>query len=132
MISIDINFNYFKEGEYMRKLLQDNFKQLTTIKADSNSHLNESFFLNNFPDGVDWFTVDGDHSYKGCLNDLEKSFPYINKGGCVIIDDYKSGPPNGAKLPQVTKACDDFGKRHPELKKEIWNKKGKGFCIFFY
>lgn len=132
MISIDINFDYRKEGREMRKILENNFSQLETIENSSKNILTKNFFSEKFPNGVDWFTIDGDHSYNGCLSDLENSFNYINKGGCIIIDDYKSGPPNGSHLPQVTKACDDFGKKHPELRKEVWNKKGKGFCYFIF
>ena len=54
----------------------------------------------------------------------------MNKNGIIIIDDYKSGPPNGCSIPEVTKACDDFYKIHPELEKIEWNNKGKGFCVF--
>ena len=131
MISIDINFDYIRpEGRQMQSLLTSNFPVLTTIESCSRKIINEDFIKNNFPNGIDWFTIDGDHSYNGCLFDLESIYKYMNKGGIMIIDDYKSGPPNGCDIPQVTKACDDFYKNNPELTKDEWNCKGKGFCIF--
>ena len=130
-ISIDINFDYIKpEGRIYKKKLEDNFNIFSTIENSSSKILNEDFFKNEFPSGIDWATIDGDHSYNGCLNDLKNVIGYINKNGIIIVDDYKSGPPNGSHLPQVTKACDDFYKENPHLEKTEWNCKGKGFCIF--
>jgi predicted O-methyltransferase YrrM len=131
MVSIDINFDYIKpHGRRMREVLTRNFPALHTIEDSSKKILNTVFMKENFRDGIDWFTVDGDHSYKGCLYDLKTVFPYMNKGGIIIIDDYKSGPPNGCDIPDVTKACDDFHKIHPEVVKQTWYNQGKGFCIF--
>lgn len=131
MVSVDINFDYMApHGRQMRSLLTRNYPKLTTFESDSKKLFTTDFFATNFPHGIDWFTVDGDHSYEGCIHDLEKVLPYMNPGGVIIIDDYKSGPPNGCVLVAVTKACDDFANRHPELKKTEWNSKGKGFCVF--
>lgn len=131
MISIDINFDYMKpEGRIYQKLLQDNFKNFSTIENTSTRILNDNFFKKEYPHGVDWFTVDGDHSYGGCLFDLRAIVNYINKNGIIIVDDYESGPPNGCSIPAVTKACDDFHKEHPYFERTKWNDKGKGFCIF--
>jgi hypothetical protein len=57
---------------------------------------------------------------------------HINKGGIIIVDDYKSGHPNGCSIPAVTKACDEFTKRHPNIRRNVWNNKGKGFCVFLF
>lgn len=131
MISIDINFDYVKIlGREYRKILEDNFPCFSTIEDDSKNVLNDTFLKREFPNGIDWFTVDGDHSYGGCLFDLRSVHKHMNKGGIIIIDDYKSGKPNGAYLPEVTRACDDFHKEHPEINKVEWYKKGKGFCVF--
>jgi len=131
MISIDINFDYIKPaGRKYQKLLIDNFSTFSTIEKPSNIVLNNNFLVNEFPNGIDWFTVDGDHSYQGCLFDLNSVYKHMNKNGIIIIDDYKSGPPNGCYIPAVTNACDDFHKEHPTIEKQEWNNKGKGFCIF--
>ena len=131
MISIDINFDYIKpEGRIYQKLLLDNFKNFYTVEKASKYVLNDLFLKQQFPNGIDWATIDGDHSYNGCLFDLISIYEHMNKNGIIIIDDYKSGPPNGCSIPEVTKACDDFYKIHPELEKIEWNNKGKGFCVF--
>lgn len=131
MISIDINFDYLKpEGRIYKKKLEDNFKNFFTIENNSSRVLNDNFFRKEFPFGIDWFTVDGDHTYDGCLFDLTSAVNYINKNGIIIVDDYKSGPPNGCSIPSVTKACDDFHNKNQYLEKTEWYYKGKGFCIF--
>ena len=130
MISIDINFDYMKpEGKIYKNKLKDNFENFSTIENTSKI-LNNNFFKKEFPLGIDWFTVDGDHSYTGCLFDLKSVVNHINKNGIIIVDDYKSGPPNGCRIPDVTRACDDFYKENQFLQKTEWNCKGKGFCIF--
>lgn len=130
-ISIDISFDYIKpEGRIMKDKLSAQFPMFKPIEGSSHTILNERFFMNEFPNGIDWFTVDGDHTYKGCLNDLNTVHKYINPNGIIIIDDYKSGPPNGCNLIDVTNACNDFHSKHPEFEKTEWNCEGKGFCIF--
>jgi predicted O-methyltransferase YrrM len=32
--------------------------------------------------------VDGEHTYKGCINDFTKSLEVLNPGGIIVIDDY--------------------------------------------
>lgn len=131
MISIDINFNYMKpNGMIYKKLLEDNFPNFRAIEKNSRYILNDTFLKQEFPNGIDWFTVDGDHSYRGCLHDLTSVVGHMNKNSIILVDDYKSGPPNGVHLPEVTKACDDFHIKHSYLEKEEWYCKGKGFCIF--
>lgn len=131
MISIDINFDYIKpHGRIFKSKLESNFENFYTIENSSSKILNDDFLKKEFPFGIDWFTVDGDHSYNGCLFDLKSVVNHINKNGIIIIDDYKSGPPNGYRIPEVTRACDDFYNQNQYLEKTEWNCKGKGFCIF--
>ena len=60
MISIDINFDYTKpEGRKYRKLLEDNFPCFSTIEKSSRIVLTDEFLTKEFPNGIDWFTVDG-------------------------------------------------------------------------
>ena len=115
----------------MLKKFKERWKEFKAIESSSLLILTDNFFKKEFPEGIDWFTVDGDHTYKGCCNDIEKAMPYMNEGGIIIIDDYNSGPPNGCSIPEVTKACDDMYLKYKEkLERDIWNEKGKGFCIF--
>ena len=43
------------------------------------------FFVREFPEKIDWFTVDGDDSYEGVLFDLVSVFPYMKSGGIMYI-----------------------------------------------
>ena len=130
-INIDINYGYFPEGRRMLKKFQETWDGFKAIESSSEVILTENFFKKEFPEGIDWFTVDGDHTYRGCYNDIEKALPYMNEGGIIIIDDYMSGPPNGCKIPEVSRACDDIYTTYGDkLEMKSWNEKGKGFCIF--
>jgi predicted O-methyltransferase YrrM len=130
-ISIDIDLNYMQpEGKIYASLLMKEFPNFFIIEEDSSKVLNDEFFKNNFPNGIDWATIDGDHSYEGCSRDLTKVSIFLNYNGIIIIDDYKSGPPNGVTITTVTNAVNDFAKQNPNFYKIEWNKKGKGFCIF--
>ena len=60
---------------------------------------------------LDWIYIDGDHSYEGCLRDLENSLKVVKPGGLILGDDY--GWPNAKWFkPGVTKAVDEFINRH--------------------
>jgi predicted O-methyltransferase YrrM len=132
MISIDIDFDYGgMNGRKMVETLQENFSSFSAIESNSQKKLTKSFFKTNYPNGIDYALVDGDHSYDGCSFDLNKIVPHVNSGGLILIDDYKSGPPNGYSIPVVTQACDDFYEKNSGIvDREEWNKDGKGFCIF--
>lgn len=133
MISIDIDFDYGgMGGREMVSTLQENFEVFSAIESNSQKQLNKTFFKKNYSNGIDYVLVDGDHTYTGCLFDLNRIVPYVNSGGLILIDDYKSGPPNGCSIPAVTQACDYFYEKNKELvDKSEWNKDGKGFCIFY-
>ena len=134
-ITIDIDFDYSLRiggnGRQHVEKFKSEYSFLSAIEGPSVLIFTEEFFTNEFPNGVDWFTVDGDHSYPGCLNDLEIALPHMNKNSIMIVDDYESGEPNGCSIPEVTQACDDFYKENSDkVSREKWNKLGKGFCIF--
>jgi hypothetical protein len=42
---------------------------------------------------IDLLFVDGDHSYEGCLNDLENWYPKLIPGGQVVLHDCYFGCP---------------------------------------
>ena len=65
----------------------------------------------------------------GAKLDMENCFPKINDGGIMVVDDYRSGPPNGCYLQDVNNAVEDFAKTN-NLSFDSWNEKGKGFAIF--
>jgi len=55
---------------------------------------------------VDLLFVDGDHSYDGCMADLENWWPNVEVGGHVVLHDSYFGNP-------VQDATIDFISRHP-------------------
>jgi predicted O-methyltransferase YrrM len=132
MVSIDVNLDYMKEGRAAASRLQEAFPALRVIEADSSALLSsEAFWAENFPDGIDWFTVDGDHSYEGCTQDLEFGLSHLRPLGVLLVDDYRSDKPDGHPLPEVTRAVDAFVERHRDalLPPITWNHRGKGFCV---
>ena len=57
--------------------------------------------VNSFSDeSISFLHVDGDHSYEGCLKDLEMWFPKIKVNGYIVGDDYN--------WKDVKKAADQF------------------------
>lgn len=58
----------------------------TFIQADSRK------FYKTWDKGeIDILLIDGDHSYKGILLDLENYFPLVKKGGYVLLHDTSHG-----------------------------------------
>ena len=74
----------------------------------------DKFFNTYFPTKntkLDWIYVDGDHSYEGCLRDLENSLLVVKEGGHILGDDF--GWPNAKWFkPGVTKAVKEFINNH--------------------
>ena len=132
MISVDINLDYNPLGREYKDKLELHYKDngFKVIEACSHETLSHTFFESEFPEGVDFFMVDGDHSYEGCVKDISLALPYIKNGGIIIVDDYRSGPPNGCVIKNVNQACDFISSTQQSLSKQEWYCKGKGFCIF--
>jgi len=51
----------------------------------------------------DLIHVDGDHTYEGCLHDMELCWPAVKPGGVMVVDDT-------TYLPGPRKACAEWGK----------------------
>lgn len=58
-------------------------------------------FFREFDQQVDWVYVDADHSFEGCLGDLESSLRILRPGGKLLGDDYTN-------KPGVRRAVDEF------------------------
>jgi predicted O-methyltransferase YrrM len=131
MVSIDINLDYnAQHGRRMAALLKGRFPAWDVLEESSRVILTATFFRERFPQGIDLATIDGDHSYEGCLFDLEAVSPHLTERGVMIVDDYQSGPPNGMRIESVTRSVDDFLNKHANaFVGERWYKRGKGFCI---
>jgi hypothetical protein len=59
---------------------------------------------------VDWVYIDGDHSYKGVLDDLMNSIAVLKAGGVIAGDDYALG---GWWKDGVIQAVADFMEIYP-------------------
>ncbi len=57
----------------------------------------------------DLVVVDGDHTYAGVKNDVDRYGPLLRPGGLLIIDDYSS-----PQWPEITKYVDDELSEHPD------------------
>ena len=75
-------------------------------------------WFNTFDKKLDWIYVDGDHSYHGCLNDLESALKVVKTGGLIMGDDYLWPSAKYGKLG-VTDAVDRFCKRYMLLKQRF-------------
>ena len=67
----------------------------------------DQWFDNQDDDILDWIYVDGDHSYEGCLRDLNNALSKVKKGGMILGDDYGHAGARWQK-PGVTKAVNEF------------------------
>lgn len=67
-------------------------------------------FFARFEGPVDWVYIDGLHSYRACLADLEGAKRIVRPGGCIYGDDY--GMRNHPRLGGVTRAVEQFAETH--------------------
>ena len=89
---INSRFKTHKEVEICRMLSNEWFEKYSDVE-------------------LDWIYVDGDHSYEGCLSDLENSLKAVKPGGLILGDDY--GWTNSKwNKPGVTKAVNEFINKH--------------------
>jgi len=95
-------------NKYYSKVYQSVVNKFV-LKSEVKIHrmLSEKWFKTISDDYLDWIYVDGDHSYEGCLEDLNNSLRVVKSGGIIIGDDYKWPGQNSGK-PGVTKALDEF------------------------
>ena len=128
LVSIDINLDYMGARSHATRL-QEDFPNFKVIESDTAKILNESFFRDNFSNGIDFAFIDGSHTYDGALFDMMTISSHLNAGGIMVVDDYRSGPPNGCTIPDVDKAVSSFAKS-TNLSFTSWSSQGKGFGIF--
>ena len=72
-----------------------------TYGLDYDMWLADSQEADNLPGTFDLIHVDGDHTYEGCLHDMEICWPAVNPGGVMVVDD-------ATYLPGPRKACEDW------------------------
>ena len=65
-------------------------------------------WFDSFAGKLDWIYLDGDHSYQGCLNDLNRSLEVVKPGGHIFGDDFRVP----RHKPGVYRAVTEFSKTH--------------------
>lgn len=128
LVSIDINLDYIAGARQHCEKIKDQFDNFTIYEGSSTKILNEDFFSINFPEGIDFAFVDGDHSYSGAKQDISKIYKNMNFNAVMVVDDYYSSAPDGYPIPDVNDAVDSFANENG-LKIEKWYNNGKGFAI---
>lgn len=102
------SFSRFYDSLY--KTIVEKFSQQSNVSVHR-SYSTEWF--NSVEDNsLDWIYVDGDHSYDGCLADLNHCLRVVKTGSYIYGDDYSE------QKWEVKKAVDDFVKEH-NLKFEL-------------
>ena len=103
----EVGFKNYYDNVY--KSVKERFARYSNVKL--NRMTSSDWFAENKDLKLDWIYIDGDHSYEGCLADLESSLPMIKKGGMILGDDY--GWPNSKyQKVGVTKAVNEFRNKH--------------------
>lgn len=80
--------------------------EIFSLDCDTQS-INE-LDIGNVDYKFDFIHVDGDHSYKGALHDLELVLPLLSENGIIVVDDI-------TYEKDVDWATSDFLSSHPEL-----------------
>ena len=96
------------------------------IQGDSTAVLTPEFFEKEYPEGIDFFHVDGGHEYNVALSDLENAFPYMNEGSIMLVDDYHS---KMCPLESVDRAVDDFVAKNNLNMERVNTEDGKGMAV---
>ena len=94
MVSID-NLIPESDGRYQsvleaREKWSEVFKEVKEfipIIADSQAQETIERVKEEFPNGIDFLFIDGDHSYQACLNDYFNYLPLMRKNGIIAIHD---------------------------------------------
>ncbi len=92
---IQTRFSTFEEVEICRMTSDEWFEQYLAAKGHGNDEM------------LDWIYVDGDHSYEGCLKDLNNAKEVVKPGGLILGDDY-GWPDAKWQKKGVTKAVNEF------------------------
>jgi len=121
LVSVGLAYNNLDVAKKLEEQYAFNF-----IQGDSTSILTSEFFEKEYPEGIDFFHVDGGHEYHVALSDLEKAFPYMNEGAVILVDDYHS---QMCPLESVDRAVDDFVAKNNLNMKRVNTEDGKGMAV---
>jgi hypothetical protein len=57
-------------------------------------------------DAYDIMLIDGDHTFPGCLNDVQRYVPFLRPGGYFILHDYYGWYQDGINYSPIKAVCD--------------------------
>jgi len=121
MISVSMASN---DMEVATKLTDHyNFK---LVVGDSTQILNKEFMDEEFPNGIDFYHVDGGHEGIVPLRDLQACLDHLNDDFLIIVDDYHS---KICPLPVVDAAVDIFIQQTKFKMEPIVTESGKGMAF---
>ncbi len=117
MVSIDKDLSW--TGKYKDEILNGlkHRYPFTLVEEDSRAALTTNFFNQEFPNGIDFAFIDGDHSFEGCYCDVSRIYPHLSSDGIMLVDDYTT-------LDGVRRAVDKFGRPF-----DLWQHGNKSFAI---
>jgi len=127
-VNCDNNYNlYYPVSCNFSKYCRDMCPFFKTFEKRSSDFLRSGYLKVEFPDGLDWFTVDGDPNYAGCLCELVSVLPHMKQGGIIYIVADRTKTKN----VDVRDACDFFAEIYePRLTKVLNDVVGKEICYF--
>lgn len=102
---------------------QYNFK---LVVGDSTQILNKEFMEEEFPNGIDFYHVDGGHDGLVPLLDLQVCLEHLNDDFLIIVDDYNS---KLCPLPDVEDAVDTFIQQTKFKMELVTTESGKGMAF---
>lgn len=131
IISDDNDDDIFKKTKNELESIHKNMVFFRTFSTDTNT-------INAIDDNsIDLIFIDGNHSFKYVLDDLENYYPKLSKNGIICGDDFfmrthehdllNTMPgTEGYDEPMVYEAVIEFCKRHNKTYKEFGKHRGYG------
>lgn len=105
------------------RLNLDSHKNRYTWYRKCSTDITNEEIADNF---LDLVFIDGDHSYKAVINDLDFWWKKIREGGWLMGDDYK-----GDVWPTTRKAVDDWANKM-NLKVQLLYKENRKYPIYYF
>ena len=127
-VNCDKNYSlYHPISSNFRKHFMDMCPFFKTYERRSSDLLRNGFLKDEYPEGIDWVTVDGDPTYAGCLCELVSVLPHMKKGGIiyVVADLYKRSN------VEIRDACEFFAELFgSRVEKVVDDVVGREICHF--
>jgi hypothetical protein len=88
---------------YYDSIYQNVVSRFETIKTVIIHRKTSTEWFDTFDKKLDWIYIDGDHTFNGCLSDLNNCLKLMKPNSFIFGDDY-------GNKPDVKKAVDEFAK----------------------